>query len=335
MTSRALLSLCLLAVLPMALSGCYTRLTTPKEAREFRATYPELDQGLPVDLQNARDNLGNTFVMTADVYLDGLRRFNRATFGQVGYGRDPFRFRAGSEIEVKLIGHKENDVDGIYTVTPEGTIDIGQVSDFPVAGRTRSAIRADLAQRLARFYKGSPDPDAPPTVSVNIPRRSDRLLGEDAVLGSASVMSLGGGGVFGGAGETGSSGSNSSSSGGGSVRLRGDDTLLSVLAESGLYRSSLDWNEVVLFRRVITNRIHQESGRPFEYYMVIVCDLERTIYEDPNLNLEIRDGDMLFMHAEKAPLIVELFRTARVISEVYDAFLGLEFVVEDLFKRDF
>lgn len=332
MTFRTLATLALLALVPMVHGGCYSRLTTPKEAREFRATYPELDQGLPVDLQNARDNLGSTFIMTAETYLDGVRRYNRSSYGLAT--SNVHRFKAGSEFEIELVDHPENKTyNRIFKVTPEGLVDIGQIRDFPVAGRTRRAIRADLEQRLSRFFKGFPNPDDPPNVAVNIPTSGDRLvargeLGQVTVFSAAvqtGTQTRSGGGNSGG----------NSSSGGNEVLLRGDDTLLHVLGRSGEYNESVDWHEIVIARKVTTSRVHTDSGQPFQYWVLIVCDLEKTIFEDFNQNLDIQDNDLIILHAEKSPLIVELFRSALVVAEVYDAFQGFEFVVEDLFKRDY
>lgn len=312
------------------LAGCYTRLTSPKEAREYRTTYPELDQGLPIELQNARDNLGSTFIMTAEVYLDGVRRYSRAS-GAGGLLSEPYRFRPGSQIDIKLIGQPNNPIDGLWRISKEGTIDIGPISDFPVAGRTKRQVRAALQKELSRYYKGSPDPNALPEVQVNIPSDTGRhFAGPD--LGSVSVLSTAVSSGF-GAGSSGDSGSGGGA--GGKVTLDGNDTLLHVLGANGIYTSAVDWHEVVIMRRITTQRMHEDSGRPFEYWIMIVCDLEKILYEDPNQNIELRDGDILFIHAEKSPLIVELFRTALLIADVYDAFNGVEFVIEDLFKRDF
>lgn len=324
----------LLLAVCAVLNGCYTRLTTPKEAREYRTTYPELDQGLPIELTNARDNLGSTFIMTAEVYLDGIRRYARAT-GVGGMLNEPYRFRSGAQIEIKLLGHPGNQIDGTYRISKEGTVDIGPVADFPVAGRTKRQVRVALQQELGRFYKGTTDPNALPDLQVNVPSSVNRILGDATDLGSVSVFSA--------AVPTGSAtnaygtGGNSASgsAGGGRINLDGNDTLLHVLSANSVYSSFADWHEVVVLRRVTTQRVHSESGLPFQYWILIVCDLEKILYEDPNQNIELRDGDIIYIHAEKSPLIVELFRTALIIADVYDAFNGVEFVVEDLFKRDF
>lgn len=322
----------LLLAVCAVLNGCYTRLTTPKEAREYRTTYPELDQGLPIELTNARDNLGSTFIMTSEVYLDGIRRYARAT-GVGGMLNEPYRFRSGSQIDIKLLGHPGNQIDGTYRISKEGTVDIGPVSDFPVAGRTKRQVRVALQQELGRFYKGTTSPDALPDIQVNVPSSVNRIAGDSTDLGTVSVFSAA---VESGSVSTGGgSGGGTAGSSGGRVPLDGNDTLLHILGTNGIYNANVDWHEVVVMRRVTTQRVHSESGLPFQYWILIVCDLEKVLYEDPNQNIELRDGDIIFVHAEKSPLIVELFRTALVIADVYDAFNGVEFVVEDLFKRDF
>jgi len=315
------------------LTGCYTRLTSPKEAREYRTTYPELDQGLPIELQNARDNLGSTFIMTAEVYLDGVRRYSRAS-GAGGLLSEPHRFRAGHEIDIKLVGHPDSEVNGIRQVAKDGTIDVGPVSSFPVHGMTKNQVRANLAKALSKYFKGSPNPDDPPTLQINIPSSSGRYTNAVTDLGTVTVFNVAAGVGTIDTARGGGSGSGAGV-GGGRIPLNGNDTLVDILGESGLYNTTVDWHEIVIARRITTQRMHEASGLPFTYWILIVCDLEKIKYEDFNQNLDIRDGDIIMMHAEKAPLIVEMFRTALLVADVYSAFQGVEFVIEDLFKRDF
>jgi hypothetical protein len=323
---------CLLVLAGVAVSqaGCYTRLTTAKEAREFRATYPELDQNVAINLKNAIGNKGNTFVMTSSAYVDAMHRYSRG--GSSPYGGAVWRFRAGSFIELHLVGHKDSPYDGTFQVSPEGTIDVGNIKDFPVANRTRAQVRDDLEQRLSKWYKNTEDPTMRPSVSVNTPSNID-ANNNKSVFGTAYVLSLAVGNSS--AIVRGNSGASSGTSGSGDVALVGDDTLESVMAKGKAYNEFVDWGEIVIKRRIKTQRIHEESGLPFEYTVLIVCDLQQTIYENPNLDLDIQDGDIIILHSEKSPLIVELFRTAQAIFDIHDAFQGIEFVLEDLFHRNF
>ncbi|MCA8939399.1 MAG: polysaccharide biosynthesis/export family protein [Planctomycetes bacterium] len=305
-----------LALIPTLLTGCYTRLTTAKETREWRETYPELEDGQIIERLNARENLGNTFIMPVETYLDAVQRFQQETDSNVTTTTgEVYRFRPGNRIQIDLPGHEDPSIERQYVITPEGTIDVGPILDLPVAGFTRHEIRDELSTRLLRYMKPLIDPDSGRIrVSISIPIVKD--AGTFSVeFGHANILSL--------------SGSSSTS-----VRLTGDDTLLSVLAKSNAYSTNSAWKELAIFRKVRTRQM-TANGKPLEYTIVIVCDLEEILYENQNLDLRVQSGDLIYIHPEKAPWIVEIFNTMRVITDVYSAFQGVEGVMEDIFNTNF
>ncbi|MCK6438778.1 MAG: polysaccharide biosynthesis/export family protein [Planctomycetes bacterium] len=305
----------------LVVSGCYTRLTTPKEAREWRGTYPELEANQTVMLQNARANLDNTFIMTIETYTDLMDRYGLYGGGAMAPGGgEPFRFRAGSIIDIKLPSHPDDPINKErYVIRPEGTIDIGPLSDFPVAGKTAKEIREELSRALATWYKSFPEENALPRVNVNLPVFDNSLLGDRTQWGEATILALGGTG--GGAAGT------------SRVQLRGNDTVLTTLAS--VYSSTMDWREIAIRRKIVTTRKDPKTNQFIEYYIYILVDLEKLIYEDPNLDMDIRDGDLIITHIEKNPLIVEILESARLISGIWSDFSGVETVLEDIFKRNF
>ncbi len=306
-------------------SGCYTRLTTPKEAREFRATYPEVEEGIPIELNTEIGNMGNTFIMTAEYYLKTVRRFQvGASEGGFGTGV-PFRFRPGSLIQIDLPYHDDSSIDDkILQVRTEGTIDVGPVQDFVVAGKTAKEVRNELQAILAQWFKDPLGSDKP-RVTINIPSLTESTLNPSSNLGRVSILNTS-------VGNTNSSGDSGNS---GNIDLKGNDTIFTVLSDRGIYSSNNDWNEIALYRKIRTERIDQETGLPFEYYLIILVNLQETLYENPNLNIDVQDGDFILLHQEKAPLIVEMLRVAQTIVNVHNDFTGVETVLEDIFKRNY
>lgn len=326
MTSALCVALSLVAA--MSVSGCYTRLTTPKEAVDYRAMFPEIEEGMAVSLGNAHENMGNTFVMTADVYLTAYRKYLESS-GQfsASAARPAYRFKPFDTIDIRLPFHENDPINKIYTVRPEGTIDIGFISGFVAAGKTSDQIRDELSSRLSRWYRAYPyDDERGPVVEVNLPVFKERIAGDlvDA-RGTAYILNL-------------STDTNTSSSGaGGRVVLQGTshDRLSRVLARAGGVGKSNDWNDIAIYREVKTTRVVDGVVQPFEFTLIIVGDFQKILFQNPNLDPVILDNDMVIIHPEKNPLIIEIVETAATITSVWGAFTGAEGVLEDIFKRDF
>lgn len=229
---------------------------------------------IPVSLRNELANLGNSFVVSADFYIDEARRF-RVKEGETHSGLEPYLVRSGTLLSVELPDHPDAPLNGLYVVRPEGTIDVGPVSDFPASGRSVAEIRADLSGRLARWYRGAGS-DGRPLVAVNLPVASGD---QGPAHGRALVFNHSGHEL----------------SFDPKPALTGDDTLLSVLASAGVQAPPGGLGQLQVMRRVRSGATDRTTGFPFEFYVVILVDIDRLLYADPNINVDIRDGDIIVL----------------------------------------
>ncbi|MFN0058308.1 MAG: polysaccharide biosynthesis/export family protein [Planctomycetota bacterium] len=118
----------------MALAGCYTRLTTPKEAIFY--TNPK------GDLIGSRV----ATVIFADVYNEAIR----------GIGVDvaeAYLLQPNTLISVEVYGQS---ISQTVTIRPDGIIDLPLIGEVKAEGRTVTDVKDEISRRYAPYYVLAP-----------------------------------------------------------------------------------------------------------------------------------------------------------------------------------
>ena len=115
-------------------AGCYTRLTTPKEAINY------LDpDGVPL----------GPFAIKAPEYNTILRQQVQAT----GPAQSAYRFQPGTRVVIEVWGHA---ISTTVNIRPDGFIDLPLIGDVQAEGRTIAALKDEVSARYAEFFVEQP-----------------------------------------------------------------------------------------------------------------------------------------------------------------------------------
>ena len=149
-------------------SGCYTRLTHPKES--FNLLGPD---GKPYESSVAT-------AILAPLY-------NRVLRERTG-GMDPvYILQPGTRVRVEVYGHGINES---VNIRPDGKIDLALIGDVQAAGRSIQELKKEVATRYQEFFVD------PPQVILNMEtalNQSEVLAGDVSVLnptGPQGVVNL-------------------------------------------------------------------------------------------------------------------------------------------------
>lgn len=123
----------------LGVTGCYSRLTTPKEALHYVDT-----EGQPVASKKAT-------VILAPAYNQVVRDLSDPDKTQ-------YRFRPGTRISVRVYGHSIGET---VSIRPDGRIDLPLVGDVHVEGRTIREVKEEVSEKYAQFFVD------PPQVIIN------------------------------------------------------------------------------------------------------------------------------------------------------------------------
>lgn len=118
----------------IAPAGCYTRLTTPKEAINY--LNPD---GSPI----------GTFAVTAPQYNQALR----AREAEGGPAAAAYRLQPGTRVRVEVWGH---GISSTLNIRPDGVIDLPLVGDVQAEGKTIAELKAEISRRYQEFYVTPP-----------------------------------------------------------------------------------------------------------------------------------------------------------------------------------
>ena len=141
------------------LGGCYTSLTTPKEAVNF------LDpDGNPIETPRN----------TAKVVL--APEYNQA-IEELGIEIAEYRMQPGTRISVDVWGH---GISSSVNIRPDGRIDLPMIGDVQAEGRTIRELKEAIATRYNEFYRD------PPQIILNTDAGTD---GDTVRGGEVSVHS--------------------------------------------------------------------------------------------------------------------------------------------------
>lgn len=239
-------------------TGCWTRLTTPKEAINYRNPDGSL-----------RENDGKTVarMILAPQYNEFLRTKSED-------GRPPYYLQPGTLISLEIYGHA---IERSVTIRPDGKVDLPLIGEVEAAGQTIGSFKDEISQKYAAFYVDPPQVILNTEVTENDPT---------VKAGEVSVIQ-----------PTGSQGV---------VNLTGDEFLSEALAGISALNAKSEWNEVAIIRRG-----QKETSERY----IIVCDLEQLFrYGDLDQDVRLRNGDVVFIPAERNTLLEEILATVGVIA---------------------
>ena len=170
-SARAILLLVL--TLAPSLTGCWTRLTTPKESFLYQTPQGEAPETAAV----AR-------VFTAPQYQTELEKI------EAKLGPQSYRMVVGTQVAVEVYGH---GIKESLNIRPDGMIDLPLVGDVMAEGKTIPEFKKEVAGLYRPFYQQEPQ------IIINTQREHD-LIGPGVRAGDVSVIgsqgsTLGGSGV--------------------------------------------------------------------------------------------------------------------------------------------
>ncbi|MEM7164521.1 MAG: polysaccharide biosynthesis/export family protein [Planctomycetota bacterium] len=153
----------------LLLGGCYTSLTTPKEAINYKT--PE---GEPIPTP---DN-------TATVIL--APEYNQAV-KDLGIEIAEYRMQPGTRISVEVWGHS---ISASVNIRPDGRIDLPLIGDVVAEGQTIAELKNDIATRYREYFV-----DAPQIIlNTDAGTDGDNVRGGEVSIhsptGSAGVVNL-------------------------------------------------------------------------------------------------------------------------------------------------
>jgi protein involved in polysaccharide export with SLBB domain len=149
--------LTLLLALPQ--TGCWTRLTTPKES----FLYQPADQ--------ANDPVQTAKVLTAPQYQEVLRKIE-AKDGPLEY-----RLVVGTRVNVEVYGH---GIKESVNIRPDGMVDLPLIGDVRAEGRTIPMMKKEVSELYKPFFQQEPQ------IIINTDRDNDLSGGVKA--GDVSVI---------------------------------------------------------------------------------------------------------------------------------------------------
>jgi polysaccharide export outer membrane protein len=132
--SRAVVALLLLIPLLLVTAGCYTRLTTPKEAINYLSP-----GGEPV----------GPFAIKAPDY----NAFLRDQEEQGNLSESEYRLIPGTRVQIEVYGH---GIEATVNIRPDGIIDLPLVGDVQAEGRTISQLKSEVSDRFKEFFVDPP-----------------------------------------------------------------------------------------------------------------------------------------------------------------------------------
>ncbi len=118
----------------LAPAGCYTRLTTPKEAINYLAP-----DGSPL----------STFAVLAPAYNAYLKQKEAEGTPTAG----AYRLQPGTRIRVEVWGH---GIASTLNIRPDGVVDLPLIGDVKAEGKTIAELKSEIAQRYQEFYVTAP-----------------------------------------------------------------------------------------------------------------------------------------------------------------------------------
>lgn len=170
-----------------------------------------------------------------------------------------YRVRPGSTFEIKVL--EESEISGRYTVGPDGCISISLIKEpLQIKDLTYDEIRLLIEERLKAFIRN-------PQVNINAVlvknQDSDTFLGGEVY-------------VFGNSGEK-------EGIAGQVAPIGGKTPFYKFMAGIGGVKGASDMQNIVVFRQI--------EGE----VNVIMCDLQRLQFGDFSQNIDIVDGDLIFI----------------------------------------
>ncbi len=252
----------LVALLPfaLALSSCWTSLTTPKESFLY-----ELGGG------------GAAPVFEAPEYqkkLDELEAKN---------GPDLYRLVVGTRLIVEVYGHGIRET---IHVRPDGRVDLPLIGDVVAENKTIPQLKQEISGLYQPFFQQRPQ------IIINTERDSD-VLATGVRAGDVSVINPAASGL--------------GNSAGGVVNISGDERLSQVLATVNALNPRSEWRQIAVIRQ---DRARRDS-------VIVLCDLERLLkYGDLRQDLQMRNGDIVFIPIERNTVIQEIWATFNLVAQL-------------------
>ncbi len=140
-----------------AVAGCYTRLTTPKEAFNY------LRGGQVIGSAVAKAILAPDY----NAYM------RSRGFDDPG---ERYQLRPGTRIHIKVYGH---DIAETLNIRPDGIIDLPLIGDVRAEGKTIAALKEEISTRFSAFFV------EPPQVILNTEVSE---FGNEVQAGKVSVI---------------------------------------------------------------------------------------------------------------------------------------------------
>lgn len=166
-SSLAVLTSSVLAVL--LLGGCYSSLTTPKEAINYN------------------DPDGNPIPTPDDTAMVVLAPEYNQAVQELGIAINEYRMQPGTRITVEVWGHS---INASVNIRPDGKIDLPLIGDIAAEGRTISELKQVISERYREFYVQAPQI----IVNTDAGTQGDNVRGGEVSVhsptGSAGVVNL-------------------------------------------------------------------------------------------------------------------------------------------------
>ncbi len=125
------------AIAAIAAPGCYTRLTTPKEAINYRFA-----DGSVIQSQVARAILAPEYNRALDLLTADGKPEDAA-----------YRLQPGTRIRVEVWGH---GIQSTVNIRPDGFIDLPLIGDVAAEGRIIADLKKEISDRYKEFYIDPP-----------------------------------------------------------------------------------------------------------------------------------------------------------------------------------
>lgn len=147
---RLVAGLTVLSATLLLTSGCYTRLTNPKEAKHFRNPDGSLMES---------DGMTKARMIMAPQYNEFLRT-------KSADGRPPYYLQPGTLISLEIYGHA---IERSVTIRPDGKVDLPLIGEVDAAGQTIGDFKDQVSQKYAAFYVDPPQVILNTSVTENDP----------------------------------------------------------------------------------------------------------------------------------------------------------------------
>ncbi len=194
-------------------------------------------------------------------------------------------FRMGPNTVLDISVESWAAINGAVRIGPDGKIDLPRIGEIWVEGMSIPEFKDEMRRRLSTYLRD-------PVITVNVTGSEGSLTTRDVRSGRIVVF-----GSFGGSGSV-----------AGSMQARvldytGIEDLQQVLAESGGFSASTDWDRLVVYRK-------SEDGT----VNVILCNWELYLKEaDLDQNIRLQGGDVVFVPSRHPYFGVQMRRDISAI----------------------